>query len=302
MKEEVVVQQTGPRSWGSRFTRASWGAIFSGVFVTLVLEIMFTLLGAAIGFSVINPANQQGPNSGQGFAIGSGIWVLVTSLISLWVGACIAGRLSGGPTRSDGLIHGIVTWSVATLATVWLLATAAGALIGGTASLLGNAIGESGNNSQSLTSAARQLFPETKDILPPTGRTQGNQQSPGNLTALAQQDPDLGAALSRMESNGGAGNAQERDQVVNLLVSKHNMDQQQAAALVSQWDQHFRQIHSQVSEKAKQFGQQAAHGLSEGSLWAFVALILGLLVSAWGGWAGTASTRSTDVRTGTVVA
>ncbi len=297
MKEEVIAERTGPWWSSSRFTRASWGAIFAGTFVTVVLQIMFTFLGAAIGFASINPTE----NNGEGLAIGSGVWLLVTALISIWVGACIAGRLSGGPRRADGLIHGIVTWSVATIITVLLLATATGALIGGAGSLLSNAVGSSnGQTGQSIASATKEIFPGAGALLPPTGRTQG-QQVPGQLTALAQQDPELGAALGKMAANGGEKDSADRDRVINLLVSKHNMDQQQAANLVGQWDRQFQQVHAQVSQKAKQVGQQAAHGISQGALWAFIALILGLLVSAWGGWAGTASLPLAEVKTGPVV-
>ena len=285
MKQEVVVERTGT-GFGSRLTRASWGAIFAGMFVTIVLQIMFTLLGAAIGFASINPMDQQNP--GQGLALGSLIWIVITSLISLWVGSCVAGRLSGGPLRSDGMIHGIVTWSFATIVTLFLLATATGALLGGAGSLLGNVLNSNnGQSSQNVAEGLKGLFPQASNLLPPTGRTQ-NTQTPGKLTSFAQQDPELAGALARLESSGG-GNAQDRDQVVNILVTKHKVSQQEASNLVNQWDQQVQQVKGQVNQQAREVGQQAAQGISQGALWAFIALILGLLVSAWGGWVGASS-------------
>jgi hypothetical protein len=286
MKEDII--PIPELTWSSsRFTRASWGAIFAGTFVIVVFQIMFTLLGTAIGFASINPNGSQ--TNGQNLAIGSAVWLLVTTLISIWVGACIAGRLSGGPRRADGLIHGIVTWSVATIIMAFLLTTALSALIGGATSLLSTALGSgNGQTGQTIAAAAENMFPGAGALLPPTGRTQG-QQTPGQLTALAQQDPELATAVGKMASAGAGNNAADRDQVVNLLVTKHNMDQQQAADLVAQWERNFQQVHAQVSQKAQQVGQQAAQGISQGALGAFIALILGLLVSAWGGWAGTAS-------------
>jgi hypothetical protein len=290
MKDDVIVERTATRLEPPSFVRrASWGAIFSGVFVTIVVQIMFTLLGAAIGFSTINPMEQQNP--AQGLGLGSGIWLLVSALVSIWTGSCVAGRLCGGPRRADGMIHGIVTWSVATVAALLLLATAAGALLGGAGALLGNALGVSSNSrgAQGPMAGVKEIFPQAGTLLPPTGRTDGR-ETPGQLTALSQQDPELGAALGRMEANGGAAKAtQDRDQVINLLTTKHNMDRQQAQNLVNQWDQQFQQIHAQFGQKARQMWQTAAQGISQGALWAFVALILGLGVAAWGGWAGTAS-------------
>jgi hypothetical protein len=297
MKENVAVGTIEPVISSvpapSLVRRVSWGAIFAGFFVTIVIQVMLTLLGAAIGLAAIEPLKENPP--GQGMAIGSGIWLLVSALVSIWVGACVAGRLAGGPLRSDGLVHGIVTWSLSTCASLMLLATAAGALIGGTASLLSGALAV-GNSSfghadetASIEDQMKSLFPQSGALLPPTGRTEDNKQAPGTLTSIAQQDKEVAAALARMEKTGGAKQGEDRDQLVSLLVSKHSMDEQQANKLVDDWDQNFQQAKQQTEQKAKQVGQKAAHGMSQAALWGFIALLLGLLVAAWGGWTGTAS-------------
>src|SRR3954469_4669797 len=109
MKENVYVQPTGPAAAPALLRRVSWGAIFAGLFVTIVVEMILTLLGAAIGAATINPRTEANPT--QGLGIGSAIWLLISSLISLFCGAYVAGRLSGGPRRSDGLLHGVLTFS-----------------------------------------------------------------------------------------------------------------------------------------------------------------------------------------------
>jgi len=273
-----------------RVRRASWGAIFAGVFVTIVVQAMFTLLGAGIGFAIIEPSRQP---SGQSIALGSAIWLVVSSLISTWIGACVAGRLSGGPLRTDGMLHGIVTWSVSTVVMVMFLTTAVGGILSGAASLLSSALPQTsqtgGGSVASAEESIRGMFPQTGALLPPTGRTQG-EQMPGQLTELAQQDKELEGALTRLESSGGVAQApQARDQVINLLVTKHNLSQQDANSLVNQWDQQFQQLRGQTSGKVQQAGQATAHGISVGALGGFIALLLSLLVSSWGGWVGTAS-------------
>jgi hypothetical protein len=294
MNDEVHVEHTTPRLAPSRVRRASWGAIFAGVFVTIVLQIMLTLLGVAIGVATLQPLQQ--PISAQGVALSSAIWLLVTGLVSIWVGSCIAGRLSGGPRRADGMLHGIVAWSVSIVAMIGFLATAIGAVLGGTGALLGSAIASRGaveegqNAAGSLSSQLKELMPQAGALLPPTGRGEGEQSPPGRLTALAEQDAQLGAALARMEANGGAAQSPaDREEAVNLLATKHNLSQEESANLVNQWDQQFQQARAQAGQKARQAGAAAAKGISQGALWGFIALILGLLVAAWGGWAGTAS-------------
>ncbi|RPI99099.1 MAG: hypothetical protein EHM39_07110 [Chloroflexi bacterium] len=292
MKEEVYIEPTASRSPAFLYRRISWGAIFAGLFVTIVVQLMLTLLGVTIGAATINPTQEQDPAAG--LAIGSAVWMLVTGLISMFIGACVAGRLCGGPRRADGMLHGLVTWSAATLAMIFMLVTTAGALVGGLGTLVGGALGQpSGAQDQSLGAAAmgqiREAFPSAGALLPPTGRTEGT-QTPGELTALATQDAELAAALARLQRSGGATAAPaERDQVVSILTTKHGMDQQQAANLVAQWDQQVQQAKQQMTAKAREAGEKAASGLSMGALWAFIALALGAAVSAWGGWAGTAS-------------
>jgi hypothetical protein len=293
MKEEVHVENaelTPP----SLTRRVSWGAIFAGFFVTMVIQITLTLLGAAIGIASLEPFRE--PHSGQRMAITSGIWLLGSGLISIWIGACVAGRLCGGPQRADGLIHGIVAWSVSTCATLALLATTVGAVIGGTAALLGGAL-ELGNLTKSeettapLQEQVKNLFPQAGPTLPPTGRTeQGAQQPSGKLNDLAQKDPQLSAALSEMQKKGGASQAaEERDKVVNMLTTQYNMDQQQALNLVQQWNPESQQPRAQIEQKAGEAANTAARGVASGALWGFIALMLGLIFAAWGGWAGTAS-------------
>jgi hypothetical protein len=288
MKEEIRVERTVAPV--PSFTwRVSWGAIIAGLFVTIVIQITLTMLGAAIGLASIEPLREQHPAQGLGFA--SGVWLLVSGLVSIWIGACIAGRLCGSPARSDGLIHGIVTWSVSTCVMLFLMASAAGAFLGGTGALLSGALAVGGsltgqhNPQAAVSEQIKAMFSQTGALLPPTGRTEGS-QPPGKLTELAQQDAELAAALARMESQGAAKSEAERDRVVSLLTSKHSLDQGQASSLVDQWDQQYQHLSGQAEQKLRQGGEVAAQGLSRAALWGFFALLLGLLVSAWGGWAG----------------
>jgi hypothetical protein len=136
MREENYHVATEPAA--GRLRRISWGAIIAGVAVTLLIQIMLTLLGVSIGAATINPQDQA---PAQGLALGSGIWLLASVLISVWVGSCVAGWLCNGTRRADGLLHGVVTWSVAVLLILFVFSNAAGALIGGTRSLMESAMG-----------------------------------------------------------------------------------------------------------------------------------------------------------------
>jgi hypothetical protein len=137
----------------------------------------------------------------------------------------------------------------------------------------------------------KNLFPQAGSSLPPTGRTEpGAQQPSARLNDLAQKNPQLSTALSDMQKKGGASQAtEERDKVVNMLTTQYNVDKQEAANLVQQWNPESQQAGAQTEQKAGEAASAATRGMASGALWGFIALTLGLVFAAWGGWAGTAS-------------
>lgn len=294
MNEELYLEPTLSRSPAFLYRRISWGAVFAGLMVSIVTQLTLTLLGVTIGAATVDPLQEQDPT--KGLALGSAIWLLATGLISMFFGAYIAGRLSGGPRRADGLLHGVVTWSAATLAMIFLAVTATGTLVGGLGRLVGGAMSKAPSSQGSAQSSSmasveekvKELFPQTEALLP-TGR--GQPETPaGTLSNLAKDDAQLAAALAKMETHGGAAQSpSDRDEALNLLVTKHGMEQQQAMNMITQWDQQIQQTKAQAEEKARQVGDVAANKLSQGALWAFIALLLGGSIAAWGGWVGTAS-------------
>ena len=101
MKEEYVYPEMPLGRPAPLFLRrVSWVAIFAGLVVALVLEIVLSLLGVAIGASTIAPFKEG--TSAKTYGMGSAIWLGLTSVISIFGGACVAGRLSGGPRTTDG--------------------------------------------------------------------------------------------------------------------------------------------------------------------------------------------------------
>ncbi len=105
--------------------RVSWGAIFAGAVVASVIQIVLTLLGMGVGLYAIEPP------AGEGLAWGTWAWWLVSGVVSLAIGGWVAARLAGIPRRTEGVLHGLATWGVTTLATLFLLGTAVGSFIGG---------------------------------------------------------------------------------------------------------------------------------------------------------------------------
>ncbi len=151
-------------------SHVSWGAILAGTVVVLVVQLTLAMLGLGIGLYAMEPG--EGPTAGLGF--GALIWWVLSAIVALFLGGWVASRLSGIQTKADGMLHGFVTWGLASLVTVTLLTTTVGAFIGGGLSLIqgaGSAAGKSAQLSpelrQELENQLRQYFPEQQPQVSP---------------------------------------------------------------------------------------------------------------------------------------
>ena len=136
-----------PAGWTGAFSRVSWGAVFAGLVIATALQVVLTVLGAAIGLTALD-----GPDSGRAFGIGAGIWALLVPVVTLFVGGSTAGRLADVRDRADGFIHGALVWGLALLLATYLLGTGASRILGGTLNLAGNLTGSAVSAAGSVAS------------------------------------------------------------------------------------------------------------------------------------------------------
>jgi hypothetical protein len=108
--------------------RISWGAVIAGVILSLIVYLIMSVLGTAVGASLLAPMSQ--PNPGRIFGFGSGVWVIVTTVLAVFVGSYFAGRCA--PVL--GWLHGLLAWAVMTLLIVYGMTS----IIGGAVSVAGN--------------------------------------------------------------------------------------------------------------------------------------------------------------------
>ena len=124
-----------PSGWSQRI---SWAAVFAGLIIAIFIQLALTLLGLAIGLGTIDATNHNTP--GTGLAIGSGIWYVVSLLISLFLGGWVAGRLAKDKHTSESVIHGLLVCGLLFILTFYLLGSAVGSIIGGAGSIVGKTI------------------------------------------------------------------------------------------------------------------------------------------------------------------
>ena len=125
----------------SGLPRLSWGSVIAGVILSLIVYLMFSVLGAAIGMSALSPMSR--PNPFQGFGFGSGAYLIVMTVIAVFIGSYFAGRCA--PVL--GWLHGLLAWAVMILMVIY-----------GATSLVGSAVSAAGSvASSSATVGARQI-------------------------------------------------------------------------------------------------------------------------------------------------
>lgn len=118
-------------SWLGRFRRVSFRAVVAGAIVAVSVQLLFSMLGLAIGAWAFEPTTDDNP--GEGFATATGIYWLITSVISMAIGGWVAGWASSTRDKVERGLHGVLAWSVVTLLTFYLLSSAAGGLLNATA-------------------------------------------------------------------------------------------------------------------------------------------------------------------------
>lgn len=235
------------------FPAVRWGAVLAGVAVGVSVQLVLTLLGIASGLSLSSVSAVEGP------ATGALVWAGLSMLIAALVGTYVAGRMSGLKRKTDGVLHGVVTWAVTTLLFVFLATSAGGSLLSGLFSSLSTST--AGAQGSSITSMIN--------------RQMGTNMSPESLRTLQEHI-----------------SAGRRDQAIDYMSSTMGVQRDRAAGIVDQ-----ALILSGSPEQASPAGREAANRAIQRAgtaAWiAFAAVSLAFALSLLGGALGAMGARRT---------
>jgi hypothetical protein len=139
----------------------AWPAVLGGAFAAVALSVVLLALASGFGLAVVSPWPGAGA-SATTFSIMTGLWLIITQWLASGLGGYITGRLrikwAGLHTHEvffRDTANGFLSWAVASVVGVVFLASAASALVGGTANMAsGVASGTAAGASQGMTRAA----------------------------------------------------------------------------------------------------------------------------------------------------
>ncbi|HEU5020145.1 MAG TPA: PhnA-like protein [Pseudolabrys sp.] len=263
--------------------RVSWGALFAGIIVALVVQLLLSMLGVGVGVASLNPANGNNPDANT-FSIAAGIWFLVSGIIASFIGGYFAGRLCGRPVRSTAAMHGLTTWAATTIVLVYLLTTAVGGIVNGFFSGLTGAVGGLGH---AVETVAKTTIPQVTNVADPfAGVEQQLRQAIGGNDPAALRDAAVSALKAALTGN--RAQAQEaRQRAAQAIARAENISVDEASKRVAQYEQQYDKALAQAEQQAKQAANTAAKVVSTGAIYGFVALVVGAIAAWLGGLLGT---------------
>jgi NADH dehydrogenase/NADH:ubiquinone oxidoreductase subunit G len=261
---------------------------------------------------------------------------VLTILISLFAGGYVAGRLAGFPAKQEGMLHGLITFGLVTLLSLYFLTTALGAIIGGAGAALGSILNVAGQGIASaapkVADAAQQRLAEqgidlsnlqaqADELLRQTGKPQ---LQPENLQSQAQNtlnqnaaqntaakhtDPNASGSdlINKLFSQGrNTLSAVDRDAAINVIVARTGKSREEAGQIVDKWQATYQEAANklelakeQAFQKSKEAADAAAKAATQAGLLGALAMLLGAAVAAVGGMAavpGVVTVNRTVVR------
>jgi len=259
----------------------SWAAALGGAAVAAAVSVMLISLGSGLGFAAVSPFSGNNP-SVMTFTVIGAIWLIIVQWVSAFFGGYLAGRLR--PALSE--VHtdevgfrdtatGFVSWAVATLFVVAVVASGATSVVSGIGRTAGTMVASAaggvaaGGTARGGAAAAAPAGEPSGYLLDMLFRPA--QPNPQGNTAEAK------AEAGRIMATGAVGDISQpdHDYLVQLVASRTGLSPADAGKRV---DEVIAQ-EKQAVEKAKQAADTARKAAAAFSLYTAAAMLIGAFIA-----------------------
>jgi hypothetical protein len=271
MVDTVIVENEPAPS-----SAVSWSAILAGAAVSAGLSLILLLIGSGIGFSVANPWSSAATATTTKAATVAGIYITVTAVMASAVGGYLAGRLRHlwlGTHPHEAFFrdtaHGLITWAVATVASVALLGAVTSNLTGTAARGAGMAAAREGG----AAGFTDQLF--AYDYVA-VSKAQGNQLNTG-IARDYNGDRAVAARLLGRVATQRDLTTDERQNLAVIVAARTGLSLPDAEKRVARAEADARA----AAETARRVGMML-------SFWLAASLLAGAFAASLAAWEGGA--------------
>ena len=263
MTDAVVVAD---ENTGFRF---SWGLAFAGGVTAMAVTLVLLVLGSGFGLLLVDPVRHTGPSL-PAFLTAGGIYFLAAQAFGFAVGGHVAGRLLGAVPETRGQeelragAHGLVSWAIAILGTIVIVAVVGLGAAGGGSAVAGLYGVRDSRNAAPAAYAVDVLFrPET-----------GSGPSRGRASHTATVEQGTHAEAERIVQTaalrGGALTPDDRTRLSDIVSSEAGIPPDAAEARVDR-----------AEAEARSTLDAARKSASYGALWMAFSLIFGAIVAIY---------------------
>lgn len=269
----------------------SWSALLAGVVLVVAIQLVLSLLGASIGFGTVDVTAGDTP-SASAFGTGAGVWWVVSACISLFVGGYVAAWLAGVELRIDGLWHGLVTWALVTLLTVYLLSSAIGGIASGGASALAGLASTLGSGIKSAAAPVAEATGLSPDMM--KQRADAFLQTPASSdpATMTPQDAQKQVASDLLVyEKGGPDAAGAKARIIDIIAAQAKIGRPDAQKKFDEADAKLTRARDEAVQAAKTAADATASAAAKTGYAVSIYLALGALAAALGGLVGGAGRR-----------
>lgn len=256
-----------------------WGAVIAGWMVAGGIALLLYTAGIALGFHMFDPYDTSG--TAKGLGIGTAVWMVLTWVVSLFLGGMFASWFDGRDDQTTGCLHGVTVWGLSlAMATTLLALGLSGAAVGGGALLGGSAAGAHGDNSHGahVVAGSDAMVRLQAQIAQRLGTAPGAASNAGAQAMASSREGDQGTAAMIAT----ALLADHPDTASALFQANGGMDAAQANGAVQSLTPQVNQAKADLKAAADKTAHYAAL-----AMWTvFLSLLLALLAAAAGGWLG----------------
>lgn len=284
--------------------RFSWGGIFAGLFTAVAINILLAEAWLGIGLMLVDSQTHPGT-----VVISSAISWTLSACAALFAGGWVAGRVSATYDRTIGVLHGVGVWATGAVVGLLFAMSAAGAIVGGIAHIVGKGLEAAGTVAAGGVAGAAQLVaPNLDGIRNELDQAMTKQRCDASAatgsTAAVTIDDNRMANRSRLgellmghftlEAKSTQTDA-ERAELVALIGSETGVAPANATKALEQWDRVWANSVNRwnvAKEQAKVAADQVRKVTAQAACWSVIAMALGLMAACAGGACGVACHRT----------